>query len=121
VLDDADAETEELEEPAHPIRVAPGEIVVDGDNVNALARERVQVNGKSCDDGFALTRFHLGDAAFVEHHPTDELHVEVAHLQNTPTRLAAHGKDLRQELVERLPFFVALFELGGLGMKLFVG
>ena len=120
VLDDADGETEELEELAHPIRVAPGKIVVDGDDVNTLARERVQVDRERCDESLALARFHLSDATFVEHNPTDELHVEMTHLQNTPARLAAHGKDLGQELVERLPFFTALFELGGLRFELVV-
>ena len=41
--DDAGRQAEEAVEPAHPLGVALGEVVVDGDDVHALARERVQV------------------------------------------------------------------------------
>jgi hypothetical protein len=37
VLDDADRHAEEAVDPAHPFRVAAGEVVVDGDDVDALA------------------------------------------------------------------------------------
>ena len=43
VLDDADREAEELVEPAHPLGVAAGQVVVDGDDVNAAAGERIEV------------------------------------------------------------------------------
>ena len=42
VLDDADRHAEEAVDAAHPLRVAAGEVVVDGDDVDALALERVQ-------------------------------------------------------------------------------
>ena len=40
---DAGAQAEEAVEPAHPLGVARGEVVVDRDDVHALALERVQV------------------------------------------------------------------------------
>ncbi len=41
VDDDADGEAEELVDGAHPFGVAAGQVVVDGDDVNAAAGERV--------------------------------------------------------------------------------
>ena len=44
--DHADSEAEEAVHPPHPLRVAPREVVVDGDDVDALARQRVKVGGE---------------------------------------------------------------------------
>ena len=86
----------------HPFGVAPGEIVVDGHDVHALAGERVEVDGKRGDERLALARPHLGDAAVVQHHAADQLHVEVALAQGAFRRLA-HGREgFHQNVVERL-------------------
>jgi hypothetical protein len=39
-------QAEEAIEAAHPFGVAAGEVVVDGDDMDALAGERVEVDGK---------------------------------------------------------------------------
>ena len=62
VLDDADRQAEEAVDAAHPLGVAAGEVVVDGDDVNALAFERVQVGGQGGDQRLAFAGLHLGDA-----------------------------------------------------------
>ena len=49
VDDDAGGEAEEGIDPAHPFGVATGEIVVDGDDMHALAGERVEVDGERGD------------------------------------------------------------------------
>ena len=78
--DDADGEAEELVDLAHPLGVALGQVVVDGDDVDAVAGERVEVAGERGDEGFAFAGLHFGDLALVENHAADELHVEVAHV-----------------------------------------
>jgi hypothetical protein len=45
VHDNADAEAEELVELAHPLGVALGEVVVNGNHVDAAAAESVEING----------------------------------------------------------------------------
>ncbi len=55
------------EDLAHPLAVAPREVVVDRDEVDALARKRVQVDRKEGDEGLALSGRHLRDPALVEH------------------------------------------------------
>ena len=101
VLDDADLESEEPVNLAHPFAVALGQIVVDRDDMNALAREGVEIARKRGDQGLALAGAHLGDLALVQEGPAGDLHVEVAHAQNPLARLAHHGKGLGEQRVER--------------------
>ena len=89
VDDDADGQAEELVDAAHPFRVAPGEIVVDGDDMDALAGERVEIDGQRRHQRLALAGAHLGDAAIVKDHAADELDVEGPHAEARAARLRA--------------------------------
>jgi hypothetical protein len=80
VLEDADGEAEEFVELTHPFGVAAGEVVVDGDDMDAAAGEGVEVDGEGGDEGLAFAGGHFGDAAFVEHHAAEELDIEVDHV-----------------------------------------
>ena len=102
VLDRADGHPEPLEDGPVPLGVALGEVVVDGDEVDAGAGERVQVERERGDEGLALTGLHLGDVALVEDDPAHHLDVEHALLRLAPARLAHGGVGLEEQLVERL-------------------
>ena len=102
VLDDADRHAEEAVDAAHPLGVAAGEVVVDGDDVNALAFERVQIGGKRGDQRLAFAGLHFGDLAVVQHHAADQLHVVVPHVQHAAAGFADDGERLGQQVVERL-------------------
>ena len=102
VLDDADRHAEEAVDLAHPLRVAAGEVVVDGDDVDAFAFERVQIGGQRRDERLAFAGLHLGDLALVQHGAADELHVEVPHVEHAAARLADDGEGFGQQVVERL-------------------
>ena len=99
--DDADGQAEELVDLAHPLGVAAGEVVVDGDDVDALAGERVEVDGERGDQGLAFAGLHLGDRALVQHHAADQLHVEMALAEGALGGLA-HGGEGRDEKVVEL-------------------
>ena len=120
VHDQADAQAEEAVDLAHPLAVAAGEVIVDGDDVHALAGERVEVRRQDGDEGLAFAGLHLGDAALMQHDAADELHAKRLHAQHAPRGLARRGKRLRQQVVERLAVGVALLELVGLGAQLLV-
>ena len=96
---------------AHPVGVALREVVVDRDDVHALAGERVQVGRQRRDQRLAFAGAHLGDLAVVQHHAADQLHVEVAHLQRALAGLAHDGEGFGQQLVERRAVGDALLEL----------
>ena len=121
VHDDADRHAQELVDPPHPLGVAAGQVVVDRDDVDALAGQRVQVDRQRRDQRLAFAGLHLGDAAVVQHHAADELHVEVAHAQHALARLAADGERLGQEVVQRRAVFQARPEVDGHGPQLDVG
>ena len=118
VLDDADAEAEEAEDAAHPLAVALGQVVVDGDDVDALACEGVQVGGQGGDERLAFAGLHLGDGAAVQGHAADELHVEVPHVEDPAAGLAHHGERLGQQVVEGLALRERLAEFLRLAREL---
>ena len=121
VLDDAHGEAQEAVEPAHPLGVALGQVVVDGDHVDALAGERVQVGGQGGDEGLALARLHLRDHPAVQDHAADELDVEVAHVEDAPAALAHDREGLGQQVVEARALREPLAELDRLGREGVVG
>ena len=105
---------EERVELAHPLGVALGQVVVDRDHVNAVSGQRIEIHRKRGDQRLAFTGLHLGDFALVQDNATDELHVEVPHLQHAPASLARNRKRFGQNLVEnffqRGRFFVSVFD-----------
>jgi hypothetical protein len=107
-------------DPAHPLGVALGQVVVDRDHVHAVAGERVQVGGQHRGQGLAFTGPHLGDVAEVHGRAAHQLHVEVP-LAQGPARGLAHGRErLRQQVVQGLAVFVPALELVGHAPELVV-
>ncbi len=113
--DHPDAHAEELVDRAHPLGVAPRQIIVHRDDVDALALERVEIDGHGGDQRLALARLHLGDLAFVQHQRADDLDIEGPHPQRPLGRLADRGESLRQQVIERLAFAQPGAELVRLG------
>ena len=93
---------EAVEDRAHPLRVALGQVVVDRDHVDAAAGHRVERRGQRRDEGLALAGLHLRDLALVEHDRAEQLDVEGAHPQLAPADLAGGREDLRQRVVEHV-------------------
>jgi len=101
VLDRADAHPQAPEDLSDPLRVAFGEVVVDGHHVDAAAGEPVEVRRQRGDECLSLSGLHLGDGAAVQHHAADQLHVVVALGEGSAHRLAHRRECLGQDLVER--------------------
>ncbi len=116
--DHADAQAEEVVEAPHPLGVALRQVVVDGDDVDALAFEGVEVAGQRGDEGLALAGAHLGDGPAVQDHSADELHVVVAHLERALPALAADGECFVRDVVEGGAAVELFLELGGLRLEL---
>ena len=106
--DDAGRHAEGAEDAAHQLGLVAGEVVVDRDDVHALAGDRVEVRGGGGDQGLALTGLHLGDVAEVQGGAAHELHVEVPQAEGALGRLADRGERLGQQVVERLAVGVTL-------------
>ena len=96
-----DRQAEKLVDAAHPLGVAFGQIVVDGDDVDAFARKRIQIGGRGGDQRLAFTGFHFGDLAFVQHHAADHLHVEMPHVEHAAAGFAHYRESFGKKIVER--------------------
>ncbi len=121
VLDDADRHAQEPVDAAHPLGVAARQVVVDGDDVDALAGERIEIGGQGGDERLAFARLHFCDLAAVEHHAADQLHVEVPHVQRAAARFANDREGFGQQIVEGFAIRQARAELGRLVAQLCIG
>jgi len=101
--------------------VATGQIIVDGDDVNALAGNRIEVGRQGGDQGLAFTGTHFGDLPVVQDHAADQLDIEVAHAEHPLARLTDDSKSLRQKIVERFSGTITRAELVRLRLQLRVG
>ena len=113
VHDHADVQAQELVEAAHPFRVALGQVIVDRDHVDALAGKRVEVARQRGDQRLAFAGFHFGDLALVQHHAANQLHVEMAHVEDAAAGLAHHREGFDQQIVQRCALRDLFFEFDG--------
>ena len=86
--------------------------------MDALAGERVQVDGQRRRQGLAFARAHFGDFAVVENHAADELNVKGAHPEHALGGFANDRKGFDHELVGRRTLGDAIAEFLGLALKL---
>ena len=105
----------------HPLAVALRQIVVYRTDVNAFARQRIQVCGKRCHKRFAFARFHLRYSALVEHDAADQLAVEVSHAEHSAGRFANSGKCFGKNVVKRFSVRKSFLEYIRFTAKFFVG
>ena len=98
VIDASHRQAEPGEQMAHPLRVTPGEVVVDRDEVRAAASERVEIERQRRDERLALARRHLGDLALMQDDPADQLHIVGDHV---PLHRVAGDHDLAAEQAAR--------------------
>ena len=117
----ADRQAEEAVHAAHQLGLVLGQVVVDRDDVHALAGERVEVGRRGGDQRLALTGLHLGDVAQVQRGAAHDLDVEVPLAERALGGLADRGERLGQQVVERLAVRRAGLELVGLPAQLGVG
>ncbi len=114
---DADGQAEELVDAPHPVGIALRQVVVDGDDVHALAGQRIEVGRQGCDQRLAFAGAHFGDLAVVQRHAAHQLDVEVTHRQRALARLAHHGKGFGQHGVQLFAGGDPPFQLGGLALE----
>ena len=120
VDDKSDGKSHEAVYLAHPLAVTAGKIVIDGDDVNTLAGQCIEVCRQNGDKGLAFAGLHLGDASLMQDDAADKLHSERLHAENTPRSLSDSCKRLGKQSIEILAALVALLELLRLCPKLLV-
>lgn len=108
-------------DPAHHLGVTLGQVVVHRDQVDALARERIEVGGERADEGLALTGLHLGDIPEVERGAAHHLYVVVALAEDALGGLTDGRERLGEQVVQALTVGVPLLVLIGESPQLGVG
>ena len=83
-LQEADVHAQAIIDQRHHLGVTPGKVVVDRHDMDAPARDSVEVTRERRDEGLTLTGAHLGDHAHVQDNATDDLRVEVTKPQRPP-------------------------------------
>ena len=119
--DHPDVQTEESVHATHPLAVTFGQVIVDRDDVDTLAAQRIEVCRQHTRQSLALTGLHLRDVAEVQRRPAHDLDVEVSLAQHPPRGLAGHRKGLRKQIVELRAGLDTSTELVGLGPQFGVG
>ena len=119
--DETDRKSEVAVELAHPLAVTACEVVVDGDDVDALALECVQIDRRCRDEGLALACAHLRDPPLVEADAADHLHVKMTHAEHAARGLAHDGKRLGQDLLHRHALCELLAEFTRVAREFVVG
>ena len=102
---------------AHPLAVAAGQVFVDGDDVHALAAQRVKVGGQGGHQRFAFAGLHFRNAALVQNDAAHDLYGEVTHPQHPVGGLPAGGKGLRQDVLQRFALCQQPLQTGGFPLQ----
>ena len=121
VLEARYAQAQQVVDGTHPLSVAPCQVVIDCDQVSALAIQGVQIKGKGSHQCFALAGSHLSDPALVKDRAAHELSVKMALAYGALGGLPRGGERLGQQVVQCLAVTQALFELLCLFPELVVG
>src|SRR5215831_13109256 len=121
VHDAADGEPQELVDAPHPLCVALGEVVVDRDDVDAVAGERIEIDRQCRYQRLALPGLHFRDLALVLNHAADQLNVEVPLAKRALGRFANGGESGHEQILQRGPVGQLLAKVLGAGPQLGVG
>ena len=127
VQDAADRQAEKLIDRAHPFAVARRQVIVDRDDMDAPAGQRVEINRQRGDERFAFAGRHFGDLARDAGHAADKLHVEGDHLPfqrmfadddfraaQPPAGVLDHGEGFGQDFVQPPGQLLVVLDLGNL-------
>ena len=118
VDDDTHAHAEKVINLSHPLRVAPGKVIIDGHNMDTTARQSIQINRERRDKRFAFSRFHFCNAALMQHHAADQLNIEMALTQRTPCSFPHGRKGWHKQIIQCFTRSDLGFEHFGTGQQL---
>ena len=114
----ADGQTHVTVDLAHPLGLVFGQVVVDGDHMDAPSRQGIQITGQDGNQCLTFAGLHLGDPTLMQDNAADELHRIGPHTQHPVCRLPDGGEGLRQQIIQGFAVLQPLLELGGLAPKL---
>ena len=117
----ADLQSQELMYLTHPLRVTLRQIVIDGNDMDTLAFQSIQISGKGGHQSLTFTGTHLCDTSLMQDDTTDQLYSVVLHIQNTLCSLSYGCIRLRKQIVQGLSIVQTLLVLLGLAAQFLIG
>jgi len=120
-MNNADRHAEKFIDRPHPVRIAPGEVVIDGHDMHRRACQRVEIGGQGRDECLALAGPHLGNIAFEQHHAADQLLIEMTQPEGTLRCFTHDGEGFGQDTRQFGAVGQPLLELRRLAAQLVVG
>ena len=100
LLDGVHREAEHAVDGAHPLGVAAGQVVVERQDVDAVAGQRVESRGHDRGQRLALAGLHLDHPAARQGQGRDHLHVERSQAEGAAGRFPHQGEERRPQPVE---------------------
>jgi len=99
--DHTDAHAQHAIDGPHPFRIPPGQVIIDGDQMDAPARQGIQIHRHGGRQGLSFTGLHLRNLAFVQDQPAQDLNIERPHVHRSPGCFADNGKGFGHDVIER--------------------
>ena len=117
----ANCQPQESVQFAHPLHVTLSQVIIDGDDVNAFAFQRIQISRQRSHQSLTFTSLHLGNTSLMEYDAADDLYTEVFHAQGSLCTFTAYRKSFRQKIVQCFPCCNTVFELLCFSPQLLIG
>ncbi len=105
----------------HPFALEFGKVIIDGDDVHAVACKGVEVGGQGCGMRFAFTCFHLRNAPLMKADTAHDLHGEEFLAIHAPHGFAKGGEGIGEDVIEGFALLQAFFEFGGFVLQRLIG
>ena len=96
---ETNVQTHELMDATHPLSMEASEVIVDGDDVDALAGQSVEIRRQCRNKCLALACLHLGYPTKMQSRSTHQLNVEMALSNDSARRFTHHSEGFNQEVV----------------------
>ena len=117
VDDEADGQAEELIDTAHVFTVTSSQVVIDGDDVNALTGQGIEVYRKGRNQGLPFTGTHFGDIPAMKDDTAQDLDVKMTHPRYPTGCFTNDGKGFGQDIIQRFTGSQTIFEFKGLFLQ----
>ena len=105
---------------AHPLAVTLCQVFVDGDHMDTLAFQGVQIDSHDGSQGLAFTGLHLGDIAAMQDIGTFQLTEERKLADDSFSRFTGDRKSFRLNIIKGLSVCQSFLEFHGLVLQLFI-
>ena len=117
VPEEQDRKAEEFINVAHPFAVTLCKVIVNGDDMYAVARKRVEVCGEGSHKGLTFTRLHFRDSALMQNDTADKLNVIMTLAEHAPRCFSYRRKRFGKDIVERFAVCQSALKYFGLTLK----